>query len=322
MINFRFHIVSLIAIFLALALGIVIGAGVIDRGIVDTLDNRINNIEAKADRIQLENDVLNATVDRDSATIEALQPYVLVGRLTGEQVAFVAVRGVDEERVNASIVAARQAGATVTGVLWIEAKWGTAGDDAKALAIAVGDPSLRSGKLRAAAWEMLATRLARPPLVPETVQDPLTVLQSAGFVQYQEVDGGLAVNAFPGRNALFVLVIGEAGDVASENVILPAATAFSDADLDLVIADVYADLELGPARGDVFKDFRDSELSRTISTVDDLDLAQGPLTAMLALSDLTCVPPVVGHYGYGPDTRPLPDFATACRGLVTSATPR
>ncbi len=85
---------------------------------------------------------------------------------------------------------------------------------------------------------------------------------------------------------------------------------------------MYADLEIGPARGDVFKDFRATDLSRTISTVDDLDLAQGPLTVMLALSDLTCVPPVVGHYGYGPDTRPLPDFATACRGLVTSATAR
>jgi hypothetical protein len=322
MINFRFHIVSLIAIFLALALGIVIGAGVIDRGIVDTLDNRINTIESKADRIQLENDVLNATVDRDNATIEALQPYVLVGRLTGEQVAFVAVRGVDEERVTDSITAARQAGATVTGVLWIESKWGKSGDDAKALATAAGDPTLRSTKLRAAAWEMVATRLARPPLVSETVPDPLSVLQSAGFVQYEEVDGGLSMSAFPGRNALFVLVIGENADVSSDIVVMPAATAFSDAGLDLTIGDVYADLELGPARGDIFKDLRDSELSRTISTVDDLDLAQGPLTVMLALSDLTCLPPVVGHYGYGPDTRPLPDFATACRGLVTSATAR
>ena len=49
----------------------------------------------------------------------------------------------------------------------------------------------------------------------------------------------------------------------------------------------------------MFKELRDSELSRTISTVDDLDLTQGPLTVMLALSDLTCVPPVVGNYGYG-----------------------
>jgi hypothetical protein len=159
-------------------------------------------------------------------------------------------------------------------------------------------------------------------LVSETVPDPLSVLQSAGFVQYEEVDGGLSMSAFPGRNALFVLVIGENADVSSDIVVMPAATAFSDAGLDLTIGDVYADLELGPARGDIFKDLRDSELSRTISTVDDLDLAQGPLTVMLALSDLTCLPPVVGHYGYGPDTRPLPDFATACRGLVTSATAR
>jgi hypothetical protein len=321
MVNFRFHIVSLIAIFLALALGIVIGAGVIDRGIVDTLDNRINNIEDKADRIQLENDVLNATVQRDNETIEALQPYVLVGRLTGEQIAFVAVRGVDDDRVADSIVAARQAGATVSGVLWIESKWGSGGDDAKALAAMAGDTTLRSAKLRSAAWDMVAARLARPTVLADST-DPLAELVSAGFVSYDEVEGGVALSAFPGRNALFVLVIGTDADVPSENVVMPAATAFSDAGLDLVVADVFVDHELGPARGDVFKDLRDSELSRTISTVDDLDLTQGPLTVMLALSDLTCVPPVVGHYGYGPDTRPLPDFASACRGLVTSATAR
>jgi Copper transport outer membrane protein, MctB len=322
MVNFRFHIVSLVAIFLALALGVVIGAGVIDRGLVDTLDNRLNTVESKADRIQLENDILNAAINRDNATVEALQPYVLVGRLTGEQVAFVAVRGVDDKRVTASVTAARQAGATVTGVLWIESKWGKAGDDAKALATAVGEPTLRSTRLRTAAWEKLAERLARPPLPSDTSPDLLTVLQTSGFVGYDEVDGGLPVTTFPGKNALFVLVIGEAGDVPSENVVMPAATAFSNANLDLTIGDVYADLELGPARGDVFNALRDSELSRTISTVDDLDLAQGPLTVMLAVSDLTCTPPVVGHYGYGPDTRPLPDFATACRGLVTSATAR
>ena len=121
-----------------------------------------------------------------------------------------------------------------------------------------------------------------------------------------------------------MLVIGEEGDVARVENVHPARGRLRSPtpDLDLVIADVYADLELGPARGDVSKGFRDSELSRTISTVDDLDLAQGPLTVMLALSDLTCVPPVVGHYGYGPDSRRCRLHETACRGLVTSATPR
>ncbi len=103
MINFRFHIVSLIAIFLALVLGIVIGAGVIDRGIVDTLDNRINTIEAKADRIQLENDVLNATVEHDAATHQgACSRTCSSGHLLASRSRLVAVRGIDEGRVNDS----------------------------------------------------------------------------------------------------------------------------------------------------------------------------------------------------------------------------
>ena len=167
MINFRFHIVSLIAIFLALALGIVIGAGVIDRGIVDTLDNRINTIEAKADRIQLENDILNAAVDRDSATIEALQPYVLVGRLTGEQVAFVAVRGCrrgagqrfdrrgppgrcDGDRCVVDRVEVGEGGRRRQGARDRRGRPG---------------PS-RHQAAGAAAWEIVATRLARPPSGP------------------------------------------------------------------------------------------------------------------------------------------------------------
>ena len=64
MINFRFHVVSLIAIFLALALGVVIGAGVIDRGIVDTLDTRLDRVEAKSERINDDNDRLTDENDQ------------------------------------------------------------------------------------------------------------------------------------------------------------------------------------------------------------------------------------------------------------------
>ena len=144
MINFRFHIVSLIAIFLALALGVVIGAGVIDRGVVDTLNDRLNRIEAKSAEQQLLNDILNAANERDSEFIELSQPWMLEGRLTGELVAFVAVRGVDEARVQATIVAAEQAGSTVSGVLWLEEKWGEPGEDARELA----DADRRAGSPR------------------------------------------------------------------------------------------------------------------------------------------------------------------------------
>ena len=64
----------------------------------------------------------------------------------------------------------------------------------------------------------------------------------------------------------------------------------------------------GPDRADAVQPIRDdNELATTVSTVDDLDLAEGPTTAVLALSDLFLPKPIVGHYGYGPNATPLPD---------------
>ncbi len=49
MINFRFHLVSLVAVFLALAIGIVMGYGVLGQPTVDTLQDRIDVVEANAE---------------------------------------------------------------------------------------------------------------------------------------------------------------------------------------------------------------------------------------------------------------------------------
>jgi hypothetical protein len=321
MINFRFHVVSLIAIFLALALGVVVGAGVIDRGVVNTLNNRLDKVEAKSDRIKADNDTLKTAQARDAQFIESLEPFSLPTRLTSEAVAIVAVRGVDEERVNATIASIRVAGGQVTGILWLEEKLALSGkDDPKTLAAAIDDPTKRGAALRTSLWRKLATRWLRPVL-PESGTDLLTVLQEAGFVEYEQITGGVAVAQFPGRDALTVLVVGEHGDVPSQEVVTAAANAFTEQSFPLVIASAWAVVDKGPPRGDVFKALRASDAARTVSTVDDLDLAQGPTTVTLVLANLTCLPPVVGHYGYGPDTVPIPDPANSCSGLTaTTAT--
>ena len=99
------------------------------------------------------------------------------------------------------------------------------------------------------------------------------------------------------------------GNVKSGDVVTPAASAFSAQGMTLVVGDVYADLATGGVdRGVVFDQLRASDLARTVSTVNDVDLQQGPTPVVLTLSDLLCVPPIVGHYGYdSPDTKNLPD---------------
>lgn len=312
MINFRFHVVSLIAIFLALALGVVIGAGVIDRGVVDALDSRLNTVERNSDRIKSENSALTERNDQQNDMIGDLQPWAVSGALLGDDVGIVAVRGVDGDRVSVLLTATQQADATATGTLWLEDKWALADDDSvTALQDALGVTTKNKASLRSEGMQELARRLAAPESRVEGGQDLLVVLQDAGFVGYDAVaDSTLA--DFPGRGAGVVLVVGNGGSVDPALVTVPAAKALHAAEVPLVVASVWSEVTDGPDRAEAVQPIRDGELAETVSTVDDLDLVEGPSTVVLALSDLFLVPkPVVGHYGYGPDAQPLPAPATA-----------
>ena len=44
MINFRFHLVSLVAVFLAIGVGVAMGASFVDRATVDTLRSRVDDL--------------------------------------------------------------------------------------------------------------------------------------------------------------------------------------------------------------------------------------------------------------------------------------
>jgi hypothetical protein len=308
MINFRFHVVSLIAIFLALALGVVIGAGVIDRGVVNALNTRLDKVEDRSNRLQGENDVLTKRNEQTETMIGDLQPFAVSGRLLGNDVGVVAVRGVDGDRVSATVTAAQQADATATGTLWLENKWALRdADSVKALQDALGTTTRNKTTLRTEGLQRLAQRLGSTGTRAEGEQDLLVVLQRAGFLGYDAV-GDSTITDFPGVGAGIVLVVGNGGSVDPALVALPTAKALHTAEVPLVVASVWHQVADGPDRAAAVQPIRDNnELASTVSTVDDLDLAEGPTTVVLALSDLFRTKPVVGHYGYGPNASPLPD---------------
>src|SRR5262245_21427563 len=192
MINFRFHLASLIAIFLALALGVVVGAGVIDRGVVDTLNSGLDSVEAKSNRISSENSQLRADNADLGEYIKQLQCYAVDNRLLANNDVVVAGRRVDEDVVNNTVNEAKDcAGATVDGVLWLEGKWALNNDgDVKALADLLGSSNRRPAALRAEAWKELAARLRGPALTGDTTSDLLATLESAGFVMLSPVGDG------------------------------------------------------------------------------------------------------------------------------------
>src|SRR5262249_53433859 len=180
MINFRFHIVSLIAVFLALALGIVMGATVVNRAIVDRLNDRIDTVEANANRRKAESDELRSEVGQLHGYIDSAKDFVVAGRLNGVTVATIATRGVDSDNVKQTVELAQRAGAQNVGILWLEEKFTLGDNDAlRQLGDILGRPADDAKAIRDNAWSALATRLAAGAASIGS-SDVLNALESGG----------------------------------------------------------------------------------------------------------------------------------------------
>src|SRR5204863_3950203 len=165
-INFRFHLVSLVAVFLALALGVVMGSTVIDRAIVDRLSAQIDSVKKRADAERTDNRALRDQVKGLETFIAQSQPQVTARRLNQVPVTLVAVRGVPAEDVKGAADLLRSAGALVPGVLWIEEAFSSPDPGARAkLVQAMADSGLAADDLRQVALEALGHRLAAGPRV-------------------------------------------------------------------------------------------------------------------------------------------------------------
>src|SRR4051812_24695487 len=116
MVSFRFYLVSITAVFLALAVGITMGATVIDRATVDLLEGQIKTARAQRDATNARNDVLNNQLTARNGVDEQLVPRFVEGTLTGVPVVVVDVEGGGvENTVDKVAELLRNAGANVQG---------------------------------------------------------------------------------------------------------------------------------------------------------------------------------------------------------------
>ena len=307
MINFRFHLVSLVAVFLALALGIVMGYGVLGQPTVSGLQDRVDQVQGRINSVRRDNDRLQAEVDRLNGYADESSQFAVTSRLVGTPVVVVALRGVDAARARDVVTLARSAGATVGGIVWLESKWTlSAGGDTKALAAAVNVPPGSKTSVRDSGWLALAERLAAAP----GPADVLPALQQAGFVAPEAVGSTSPFDLarLDGTGGRAIVVDGTAASVPENDLVAPFARALSTAAMPAVFGEVYLAVDKGPARGQRLSPIRtDDALTKRVSTVDDLDLVEGRVAGVLALANLGRS--VVGDYGYGDGAdRAIPDW--------------
>jgi len=123
MIDFRYHVVSLISVFLALAVGIVLGAGPLQGQIGTGLQKSVEALRAQKDDLHSELALTQKDVQQREAFLKAVSPAMTVGALGGRTVVIVALPGVDSSAVASTVQALETAGATVTARITIEDAW-------------------------------------------------------------------------------------------------------------------------------------------------------------------------------------------------------
>lgn len=115
MINFRYHVVSIIGIFIALAVGVVLGAGPLQSRIQSGMSTSSSSVGADPQ--------LSAQADAEAAGLKALASSTLSGSLAGAKIALVVAPGASDDDVSALRSTLTDAGASVVGRVTLSDNW-------------------------------------------------------------------------------------------------------------------------------------------------------------------------------------------------------
>lgn len=122
-IDFRYHVVSLVAVFLALGLGIIIGVN-FGKTVNDQFEGQIQRLEDTYQKIREDQKMLQTSIKEKDAQLEiadqfqrAILPNMIVNRLLGKRIAIIRTNpSVDFKYAKEMVNLLRQAGAEVTSV--------------------------------------------------------------------------------------------------------------------------------------------------------------------------------------------------------------
>jgi hypothetical protein len=302
MISFRFHIVSITAVFLAIAIGVVVGTTYVDRAVVDSLEHRVDRVSDNLDQRKAENDALGKQLSQQRAYVETSASYAVAGRLEAVPVLLVAARGVDDDIANQTLSLLRTAGADVAGITWLEERWGLDGDDDRSALATAGaipeqgsDASLRNAGLSAMVAAFGTPAEGTPPAADAAVVNGLV---DGGFLSLDgQADGTPLLADLAGRAPRVLLLT--TSDVSSglAPVVAQLAGRSAAAGLPTVAAEAFVEHNDGPERGEAITKSLAESTRDHVGLVDDAELPEGRVAAVLALGEVAAGR--IDHFGYG-----------------------
>jgi copper transport outer membrane protein MctB len=334
LIDFRYHLVSIVSVFLALAIGIVVGALALSPDLAKTL-NHVSAAEAKANHmLYTHNGQLKDQIAADQAFAQAAEGGLLRGLLADQHVVLVLAPGADSTTVDGVTSALRKSGAVVTGqVVLTQQFFDTGSVNEHALKTAatnpppgIAPPSPPSNPQisgQQAAAQLIAAAIVNKDgvgtVTAKASQQVLTKFGKAGFVQ---------VNAANGSAAL-------AGEATMAVVVIPATVppATTSGPFDLALISVAQDLQqasrgallAGSLKGSGPHSAIDAVASGNagvkLMTVDNAETVSGQIMVAQALNQLLAGSAAPTAYGVRPRAVPSPAPSASPSPSVTSSHP-
>ncbi len=296
MITFRYHVVSLVAVLLALAAGIVLGSGPLQGQVSDRLTSRAGQ-DGQRTAARTQQQDAQAVSDFQNAfaatAAEQLVPQVLDRRT----VLLVTLPGADGETVDAARQQVVDAGATVTGVVEVREKLLdpaerqlAEGVSQQVLDQASGSPALAG----LTSYGLVGTAIGRAFLTARPIGD--TVDGAARTISTSFAEAGFLTEGDPlqRRASLALVIVGtvDATPIAGQAELFAQVVQGMDA---VAAGVVVAGPPSAGDPGGLLAAVREGEAAATVSTVDTVEVAAGRIVAVLALAEQAAGRS--GHYG-------------------------
>ncbi|GAB3804277.1 copper transporter [Micromonospora zhanjiangensis] len=313
MINFRYHVVSLTAVFLALAIGLVVGTAALNGPVADSLKEQVTGLRKSNDQWRDNVASLEKELKAEEDFAAEIAQTVLPTKLAGRRVLVVSLPTAERNQSDGVVQMLKLAGATVTGRVAVQDKFFEPDNNSDLLEVAdrAAQPSIPAAGLpgnsdgvetsSALLSSALVDRAA--PTAPVTEADRKALLSAYSNAGYLAVDDKIT-----GPAEAVVIISGQAyvdkNAQRKDDSVLRLAVQL-DKNAALVIAGN------GAGSGNVVAGVRgDPTLSQTISTVDNSTTTVGQLVAAMATIQQVTTKKA-GQYGMGAGVSGLTPKLTA-----------
>lgn len=316
-IDFRYYLVSIVSIFMALAVGIVLGAGPLKGDIGTRLTEQMTALRAEKTQLRTDLDISRRDASARDTFSLAVSPAAMKGRLAGKTVALVVAPGVDADLVKSTTASLIAAGAKVGSTITLTDAWADPTKTTLRNTVASPFAALVKAPVGASSPDQLAgTVLARAILAgTDHSTERLPVAASAALDGLKEGDLIKVTpdQIVPSSSVVFLGGQGKGSTKADTEARLAAYVQFVrvlDAGGSGVVVVAKSNTADRTKSADLVAAVRkDSDAVKVISTVDEADLPMGQGTLVLALGEQYTG--ITGQYGLAPDAKAVVPDLTA-----------